>query len=75
MSKALSITLRAKIAKLKIKFICPVCNRNDEMVILNPRFYTDNFLTSVRNKSEYFTERICRGCYSEMQVKYIQCDL
>ena len=75
MSKAQFIASKAKIAKLHIGFICPVCERNDKIVIFDPKFCTDDFLTSIRDKTEYLTERICRSCHSEMGMSYMRCDL
>ena len=75
MSETQSIKSKAEIKNLTIKFICPACGKGDKVVIFSPRFYTDNMLVSVRDKTEYLTERICQACYSEMPIKCILCHL
>jgi len=75
MSKAQFIASKTEITKLHIEFTCPVCKRKDNIVIFSPKFCTDDFPTSIRSKTEYLTERICRSCFSEMQVDHMRCDL
>ena len=70
-----SIKLRTAIDKLVIKFICPICNENDKVLMFNPIFHTDYILSAVRNKVELMGERTCRLCYSEMDIEYIRCEL
>jgi len=70
-----SIKLRTAIDKLVIKFICPICNENDKVLMFNPIFHTDYILSAVRNKVGLMGERTCRFCYSEMDIKHIRCEL
>jgi len=75
MSETQSIKSKAAIKNLTIELTCPTCNKNDKVVIFSPKFYTDNMLVSVRDKIEYLSERVCQHCYTEMYIKYIQCEL
>lgn len=75
MSKIQSIASKTEIAKIHIAFICPTCNRDDKVVIFSPKFCTDTFPISIKDKIEHLLERVCRACYSEMYIKHIQCDL
>ena len=79
------IEIRSYIKLITIKYVCPECNREDEVTTHSPHFCTADLVVSVIKKLVYLRERRCfnpgcrlkskRGKSIEMGIKKIDCVL